>query len=258
MKPGMHSITTISVENYTQANDFAILVEQALPATLRTWIGGDDLPSLPILSKPMFADIAIRVEHELFRCHKVFFCGRSDFFKAMISDHFLEHEETGDLPIYTLRNITLEAFRSLLSYLYVNHANFALGSVYEMLMLSDLYLLPGLKKQAALFVGQHLELSNVIDVIRLARLFELSRLEMQCTEFLAEHLYQALKMVDWHELIQEDAKDVIGRQETDSIDVVDNVRYHIKKNVKTMAETEEADHKLRLIDDLLDQLDLVA
>lgn len=250
------NITTVTIENYTQSIDFNLLVEQALPPSLRTWIGGEDMPCLTTLSRPLFADIAIKVEGELFRCHKVFFCCRSDYFKAMISDHFLEHEETLDLPVYTMHDISVDTFRGLLSYIYIDQADLNKRNVFEMLMLSDLYLLGGLKRQAAAYLGTQLSLGNVIDIIKVARLLELTRLEAQCTEFMANNVESVIKLSEFRQLIVDDAKQVISRQETDTIDVIDDIRYYITSHCLTITETEEANEKLRLIDNLLEELDL--
>lgn len=256
-KPGTN-VTIITIESYTQAFDFSVMVAQSLPAELQTWIGGDELPSLPDLKKPMFSDIAFRVDGQQFRCHKVFFCGRSDFFKAMINDHFLEHEETDDLPVYTLHNISAGVFTGLVSYVYLNQAEFTLENVYELLTLSDLYLLPGLKRQAANFVGRNLDKENVIDILKLARLFELVRLELDCSAFMANNIEFIASRADFEELVLEDASLVRQRQETDSIDIIDDIRYHITSNVQTFSGMEEATEKLRRIDNLLEKLNLVA
>lgn len=248
-----------------------------MPVELQNWVGGSELPSLPDLTKPMFADIVFKVDDVRFRCHRVFFCGelfitygklgndccalitgRSYFFKAMLADHFLEHEETGDLPVYTLRNVNCDTFKVLMTYVYQDQAEFSLDNVFDLLMLSDVYLLPGLKKQAANYVGANLDTDSVINVIRTARLFELARLETDCCEFIASNLELMVRRNDFEELIREDAESVKGRQETDSIDIVDEIRFYITNNVQTYSAMEEANEKLALIDALLENLGLDA
>lgn len=48
------------------------------------------------------------------------------------------------------------------------------------------------------------------------------------------------------------------RQETDSIPIIDDIRYHITGQVASFAELEDSQDKLRLIDHLLEDLDLEA
>ena len=61
---------------------------------------------------------------------------------------------------------------------------------------------------------------------------------------------------DFHKLIIEDAAEVKGRQETDTIATIDDVRYHI--NLIHQDSPVEALQKHRLIDQLLEQLNLEA
>lgn len=63
---------------------------------------------------------------------------------------------------------------------------------------------------------------------------------------------------DFKELVLEDARNVKGREETDTVDIVDEIRYYISSFVLTYSDMEEANEKLRLIDDLLEELDIEA
>jgi ankyrin repeat/BTB/POZ domain-containing protein 1 len=57
-------------------------------------------------------------------------------------------------------------------------------------------------------------------------------------------------------MVKEDAENVHSREETDSIDIIDDVRFHITFSIQTYGEMEEANEKLKLIDDFLEELDL--
>ena len=46
-----------------------------------------------------FADVCFLVDGATFFCHKVFFCGRSDFFRALIDDHFEESDAIVKSPV---------------------------------------------------------------------------------------------------------------------------------------------------------------
>lgn len=59
-------------------------------------------------------------------------------------------------------------------------------------------------------------------------------------------------------LVREDAGGVQRREETDSIPVIDEVRFHITSSVQTFSDMYEADRKLAAIDQFLDTLDLEA
>lgn len=59
---------------------------------------------------------------------------------------------------------------------------------------------------------------------------------------------------DFHQLILEDAAEVKGRQETDTIGIIDDVRYHIN----FLFQDSSALEKHRLIEQLLESLNLEA
>lgn len=61
-----------------------------------------------------------------------------------------------------------------------------------------------------------------------------------------------------HDLILQDATEVRGRQETDSIPIIDDIRYNITSDVQTVSEMGEASEKLQIIDRLLEDLGLDA
>ncbi len=61
-----------------------------------------------------------------------------------------------------------------------------------MLILSDLYLLPGLKRQCANYIGLHLNSLNAISILRTSRLMQLTKLEAVCTEFIAQNLEKVI------------------------------------------------------------------
>lgn len=55
---------------------------------------------------------------------QAFFCGRSDYFRALLDDHFQENEElevSGGLPAITLHGISPEVFTHVLYYIYSDH-----------------------------------------------------------------------------------------------------------------------------------------
>lgn len=53
------------------------------------------------------------------------------------------------------------------------------------------------------------------------------------------------------EVIKEDAASVEDRQATDSVPLVDDIRFHIASNVQTYSEIEEANQKLEALEELL-------
>lgn len=62
---------------------------------------------------------------------------------------------------------------------------------------------------------------------------------------------QLVEQPELAEVIKEDAASVEDRQATDSVPLVDEIRYHIASNVQTYSEIEEANQKLEALEELL-------
>ncbi|GFR73357.1 ankyrin repeat and BTB/POZ domain-containing protein 1 [Elysia marginata] len=257
-KPGVRVTTLeLSPENSKEnlQRDLAQLAHWAMPAELNSWVLGE-LPFEPETLPLTYPDVCFSVDNHRFLCHKTFFCARSDYFKAVIEDHFGEAELSGSLPVVYLHEATVQVFVRILSYMYSDSCDLHPDIVADVLMTADMYLLPGLKRLCGVAMSTYLEVSNVVTMIQTARLFGLVRLESQCAEFIAHNLSKIVAQDKFKQLVVEDASQVKGREETDSIDVIDEIRFYISNFVQTYSEMEEANEKLRLIDDLLEELDI--
>ncbi|CAH3196418.1 unnamed protein product, partial [Porites evermanni] len=104
-------------------------------------------------------------------------------------------------------------------------------NVYSVLCFADVYLLNGLKRLCAREISSLLDPDSVVTVLRTARLFNLPGLEVNCCEYISKHLEKVIDNKEFHSLILDDASSVQGRQETDSIPVVDDIRFHLYKVV---------------------------
>lgn len=69
-------------------------------------------------------------------------------------------------------------------------------------------------------------------------------------------LLQLVEVQEFAEMIKEDAQAVEARQETDSIPLVDDIRFHITSNVQTYSAIEEANQRLDALEQLLARIGL--
>ncbi|XP_024647263.2 ankyrin repeat and BTB/POZ domain-containing protein 1 isoform X1 [Macaca nemestrina] len=232
--------------------DMALLADCALPPELR-----GDLWELPFPCPDGFnscPDVCFRVAGCSFLCHKAFFCGRSDYFRALLDDHFRESEEpetSGGPPAITLHGISPDIFTHVLYYVYSDHTELSPEAAYDVLSIADMYLLPGLKRLCGRSLAQVLDEDSVVGVWRVAKLFRLARLEDQCTEYMAKVIEKLVEREDFVEAVKEEAAAVAARQETDSIPLVDDIRFHVASTVQTYSAIEEAQQRLRALEDLL-------
>ncbi|XP_005100573.1 ankyrin repeat and BTB/POZ domain-containing protein 1 [Aplysia californica] len=256
-KPGVR-VTTLVLESQGSdvlQRDLAQLAHWALPDQLNSWVVGE-LPFEPESLPLSYPDICFCVQEHKFMCHKVFFCGRSDYFQALLEDHFGECQQGESVPTLILHDVSVDVFVRILMYIYTDSCDLHADFVGDVLMWADMYLLPGLKRLCASSMMAYVDLSNVVSLIRTARLFNLPRLESHCAEFIANNLSKVISQEDFKALVIEDASNVQQREETDSIDIVDEIRFYISSFVLTYSEMEEANEKLRLIDDMLEELDI--
>ncbi|XP_061053343.1 ankyrin repeat and BTB/POZ domain-containing protein 1 isoform X1 [Eubalaena glacialis] len=168
--------------------DLALLADCALPPELRGDLGELPFPCDGFSSCP---DVCFRVDGYSFLCHKAFFCGRSDYFRALLDDHFRENEEleaSGGLLAITLHDISPDIFTHVLYYIYGDHTELPPELAYDVLRVADMYLLPGLKQLCGRGLAQLLDEDSVVGVWRVAKLFGLARLEDQCTKYMAKVL----------------------------------------------------------------------
>ncbi|XP_003740768.1 ankyrin repeat and BTB/POZ domain-containing protein 1 [Galendromus occidentalis] len=223
-----------------------------------------DLIELPFGSTKarsiMYADVCFQVEGTRFFAHRLFYCQRSEYFSAHLRDHFREAATVnGDIPLISLSDITADVFSCIHEFIYKDYTeNLTATNVFDVLFAADMFLLNGLKRYCGNYVGERIDTDNAVSLLKNARMFELARLEDQCVAFISNRLEHFVDDVEFHELVIEDAKQVKERQETDSIAIIDDIRYHISANVQTFAEIEDANEKLFLIDQFLFRLNLEA
>ncbi|XP_060016963.1 ankyrin repeat and BTB/POZ domain-containing protein 1 isoform X7 [Lagenorhynchus albirostris] len=185
---------------------------------------------------------------------QAFFCGHSDYFRALLDDHFRENEEleaSGGLLAITLHDVSPAVFTHVLYYVYSDHTELPPELAYDVLSVADMYLLPGLKQLCGRGLAQLLDEDSVVGVWRVAKLFGLARLEDQCTKYMAKVIEKLLEREDFVEAVKEEAAAVTARQETDSIPLVDDIRFHLGSTAQTCSAMEQAERQLRALEDLL-------
>ncbi|KAK1897743.1 Ankyrin repeat and BTB/POZ domain containing protein 1 [Dissostichus eleginoides] len=141
-------------------------------------------------------------------------------------------------------------------YIYTDNTELITEDVFDVLCVADMYLLPGLKRLCGKTLAKTICEDNVLYMWKMAKLFRLSRLEDQCTEFMAKIIERLVEQDEFAELIKEDAASLEERQETDSIPVVDEIRFHITSNVQTYSAIEEANQKLEALEELLTSINI--
>lgn len=235
--------------------DLRELAESCLPVVLRTWIDEGVLPFY-YESTSYYPDICVEVENLQFYCHQVFLCGHSDFFKALISDHFQEQPQlTSGILTIRLRHLSAEIFRHIIIYIYSGKAEFDnIDEALEVLVAADMMLLPGLKKLCGGILSDCITEENVIELYQCSQIYNMPNLEDRCTTIMASGVENLVECEDFMNLVTEQAYQVQAREEIDSIPIVDDIRHCITSAATTMGEIEEANSKLAKLDAMLARL----
>ncbi|XP_027344685.1 BTB/POZ domain-containing protein At2g04740 [Abrus precatorius] len=110
------------------------------------------------------ADVCVRVDGKIFRCHRVVLASRSEYFKARLSRIKDFHEGKDELSVDFLpcleeRDLTAEAFEKMIEYMYTDGLqDINPDQAEEMLDVASRYLLFPLKRAVADVLLPHLEI----------------------------------------------------------------------------------------------------
>jgi hypothetical protein len=160
----------------------------------------------------------------------------------MFASSFKEAQTTEFLHIVKV-DCTPEVLEIVLNFLYTEKADIPIENALDVLFAADMLFIEKLKTKAAVVIstigmgsgtlldrthveaGQDQEVEvepiNVYDVIRAAWFLNVQRLEEFSARYLAYRLEDYIEEEDFEELIKESAARIQKRQETDSIELLD-------------------------------------
>ncbi|KAI1120539.1 BTB/POZ domain-containing protein [Nemania abortiva] len=183
----------------------------------------------------------------LYPVHKAMLI-RSPYFETMFSSAFMEAQESEHLHIIKVDCLP-KVLEIILGFLYTEQVECPLDLALDLLYASDMLLLDKVKNKAAVLisslgsgndnvlidrthggdneVGIEVEPINVYDVIHAAWDLRVQRLETFAARYLAYRLEDYIDEIEFAELIQESAARVKNREETDTIELLDDIRYYL-------------------------------
>ena len=140
------------------------------------------------------------------------------------------------------------------------------------MVLADELLLPGLKRLCGNTYSKMLNVETIVSILRLSRLFELIKLEHLCIRFIGEHLFEVgtkfslrrillflkvLRQEEFVKFVLEDAASVVDRQETDTVPIIDDLRFYLAEfSTINPSDIDQTSEKMKLLDDFLEQIGL--
>ena len=185
----------------------------------------------------------------LFPCHRAMLL-RSEVFATMFASPFREGQETSHLQIVPV-DCTPEVLEIILRFLYTEKAEFPLSIALEVLSAADMLFLEKLKQRAALLIStlgyggaSVVEAENprgetsvedtidIYDVVRAGWDTRVHRLEEFGARYIAYRLERYIDEPEFKELVKESASRIQSRQETDTVELIDDIRYYLSERFR--------------------------
>ncbi|KAG9247433.1 hypothetical protein BJ878DRAFT_414879 [Calycina marina] len=203
----------------------------------------------------------------LFPVHRAMLL-RSEYFQTMFTSSFIEGQVGKNLRIINMEECTPAVLEIVLDFLYTESAQIPLSLALDTLYAADMLFIEKLKTKAAIIVstigngstylterthlegdGEEVEVEpiNVYDVIRASWDLKVQRLEEFSARYIAYRLEDYIDEAEFQELIKESAERIQGRQETDSIELLDDIRYYLSERFQLRFEDSG-------IDDMMDEI----
>jgi ankyrin repeat and BTB/POZ domain-containing protein 1 len=188
-----------------------------------------------------------RRQSVLFPVHRAMLL-RSEYFQTMFTSSFQEAQLTEYLHIVTV-DCSPPVLQIILDFLYTEKADIPIELALDVLFAADMLFIEKLKTKATIVISTigngptsladrthaeseevEMEPINVYDVIRAGWLLKVQRLEEFSARYLAYRLEDYIDEEDFEYLIKESAQRIEKRQETDTIELLDEYasRFRIK------------------------------
>ncbi|KAI2619575.1 hypothetical protein GGR54DRAFT_602616 [Hypoxylon sp. NC1633] len=190
----------------------------------------------------------------LYPAHKAMLI-RAPYFETMFSSQFREAQGSEHLHIIKIDCLP-EVLEIILMFLYTEKSECPLELGLDLLYASDMLFLDKLKNKAAVAISTlgsgnnnvlvdrtrfhegeageeaEVELINVYDVIHAAWDLGVQRLEDFAARYIAYRLEDYIDDDEFTELIQESASRLKAREETDTIELLDDIRYFLSERFR--------------------------
>ncbi|KAF2178683.1 hypothetical protein K469DRAFT_754310 [Zopfia rhizophila CBS 207.26] len=233
----------------------------SLQPTVRNTLGPlNGIPVGPIKSRSPSRHRTPR-KSTLYPAHRAMLL-RSEYFLTMFSSSFREAQETPYLQIVTL-DCTPTVLETILTFLYTERADFGLDIAIDVLFASDQLFVEKLKQRAALIIStlgngststvesdnprggtDEEEAIDIYEVIRAGWDTRVQRLEEFAARYIAYRLERYIDEPEFAELVEESARRVKARQETDTVELVDDIRYYLSERFRLRFEDSGLDEMM--------------
>jgi len=174
----------------------------------------------------------------LFPAHRAMLL-RSEYFQTMFESSFREAQTTTEYLHIIKVDCSPEVLEIVLTFLYTEQVDIPIEHALDVLFAADMLFIEKLKNKAAVAIstlgmgnvtnesqivtgeGKEVEVEPINDVIRAAWYLNIQRLEVFSARYLAYRLEHYIDEEEFEDLIKESASRIQKRQETDTIELLD-------------------------------------
>ena len=139
------------------------------------------------------ADVVFQVEDKQIFAYKPILIARNSYFSGLFSSGMKESHPSGDGHVTTIpiQDASYDAFRALIVYLITDKVSVDVNDwkmVWQLLILSDRFLVSKLKSYCEQIVARHIRVENAVEVLCLSDTHNTPLLKEQAITFICNHL----------------------------------------------------------------------
>ncbi|KAH3898824.1 uncharacterized protein SCDLUD_005162 [Saccharomycodes ludwigii] len=184
---------------------------------------------------------------------------RSEYFKTMFTLPFCENNcylfdndymllSLSDPTVVDLPTEDIETAHAILKYLYYDNTDIPWEIAMRVLVTADFLLLDRLKTMAAVSITSHgnefLKIYSLFDILYIAWEVRMERLEHFVAKTIADNLEKYQDLPSFHQAIENSAKRISKREDSDTIELIDDIMYYLlRKHDLTHEDLELLDFK---------------
>lgn len=186
---------------------------------------------------------------------------RSEYFLTMFSSEFKEAQETPHLQVVTV-DCSPAVLETILTFMYTERADFGLDIAIDVLFAADMLFIDKLKQRAAIIISAlgagtsavesdnprgETDADEVVDIYEVLQAgweTKVQRLEEFAARYIAYRLEYYIDEPEFAQIVQESANRVKARQETDTVELVDDIRYYLSERFRLRFEDSGLDEMM--------------
>ncbi|ESO94288.1 hypothetical protein LOTGIDRAFT_73790, partial [Lottia gigantea] len=199
-------------------------------------------------SRNLYTDVRIKVQDQIFHCHKILLDASCPYFKSSFS--FSEHKEEPN-NLIEIGDFSAVAFNELLNYIYTAQLTITADTVVEILQCADFLGFRSIVKSCSGFLLQHINSENCLKAFQMADCYSLHHLAEQTWNFILENFDAVSQSEDFCEITYACLLKILSSDflkvflEIDLLSVIDKwVSYHSerKKHLQDLIKCVRIEH----------------